>query len=104
MIAQLLQTHGWVLDTHTAIASKTYATAVGPKQALAYYTQWPQSDCVVLSGEYVSEGRNVLAICSELIPHDADPEMVRQLVHRFATRCDVAVGDSYAARLLKEPA
>lgn len=103
-IAALLVTCGWTLSDGTAIASKMYPTAVGPKQALVYLVQYPESDRAVLTGDYTSEGRNALSTAFVFVPHHADPETIHRLVHQFATGCNATVADTYAVRLLKEPA
>lgn len=104
LVAALLRPHGWLLDCHSAIARKSYATAVGPKEALAYASYWPNSQCLYLTGEYLSEGSNALAIHGVLLPNTANAAMIKPLVDHFAVACDTAVANTYAARLLKEPA
>lgn len=93
---------GWkVLERSTAIAIKTYDTAVGPKDAHVYLADFgPSETNYVLRGEYYSEGSNVLSARGILIPKDADPAAVKTLTERFATGAENAVLDSYAARLL----
>ena len=91
---------GWTASGYTAIASKTYRTAVGPKEAHVYLagenTDW---DNCWLAGDYQSEGRNILSR-GLLIPKNADTATVRDLIRRFAADADLLVSQSYAARLL----
>ena len=93
---------GWTaLERSTAIAIKTYDTAVGPKDAHVYLADFgPGETNYVLQGEYYSEGSNVLSARGILIPKDADPAAVTTLTERFAASAEHAVLDSYAARLL----
>ena len=99
---ETLEGLGWKAAGGTAIAHKTYDTAVGPKVALAYLSgPGRDSDYVSLTGDYQSEGHNVLAICTELLPVAAHDDLVRALVTQFSVRADAAVGQSYAAGLLR---
>ena len=93
---------GWVAEDGTAIASKMYDTAVGPRQAHVYVQDYgPQEGSVSLFGDYHSEGRNCLSTCSVSVPRFASAEDIRPLVLKFVTQADKAVGESYAARLLR---
>lgn len=101
MVAQLVA-EGWKAEDGTAIASKTYATAVGPKQAHAYVQDFgPTSENVVLAGDYQSEGRNILEPHGVLVPRSAEGGVLSALVQKFVRDADDTVADSYAARLLK---
>ena len=103
-VLSLLTTRGWVPEAGTAIASKTYATAVGPKQAHAYLADFgPSSAHLCLTGDYRSEGRNILESRGQLLPKVAAPLEVEALACKFADAVDASVGESYAARLLRIP-
>lgn len=92
---------GWTpIKGGTAIANKIYPTAVGPKEAQVYLADFGAEEAnYVLQGQYYSEGRNVLAGDSVLIPKAADGEHVRRLTDQFAAAAEATVLDSYAARL-----
>lgn len=93
---------GWTILDSTAIASKMYETAVGPRQALAYVQDFgPQEGSVRLIGDYQSEGRNCLSTTSAIIPRFADEETIKALTQQFASEADKVVGESYAMRLLR---
>jgi hypothetical protein len=94
---------GWtVLLDCTAIASKMYDTAVGPRQALVYVQDFgPQEGVVRLMGDYQSEGRNCLSTTSVAIARFADKETIKALTQQFAAQADKVVGESYARRLLR---
>lgn len=95
---------GWTAEDGTAIASKEYPTAVGLKQALVYLKDYgPKEGSVLLTGEYQSEGRNCLSTTMVAIPRDATTDVISVLAQKFATEADVAVGQSYAARLHNLP-
>lgn len=98
-VQALLVSAGWQVEQPSAIASKTFDTAVGPKTAFAYLSESRES--TLLTGDYVSEGRNVLAACFALMPPTADDIQVQAHVARFAREAEAAVLDSYAARLLR---
>lgn len=102
IVAQLAAA-GWTpIQGRTAIANKTYPTAVGPKEAQVYLAVFGAEDPnYVLQGQYYSEGRNVLAGDSVLIPKAADGEQVRRLTDQFAAAAEATVLDSYAARLYR---
>ncbi|MNR71865.1 hypothetical protein D3C71_25440 [compost metagenome] len=96
-----LASHGWTpIEGGTAIARKTFDTAVGPKEALVYLTNSRDDDPNrTLQGDYQSEGRNVLEPHGVLLPKAAEPVMVDALVDKFVAGAERAVGESYAARL-----
>lgn len=93
---------GWTILDYTAIASKMYDTAVGPRQALVYVQDFgPQEGVVRLMGDYQSEGRNCLSTTSVAIARFADEETIKALTQQFAAEADKVVGESYAMRLLR---
>lgn len=100
-LCALLLAHGWELVAGgTALATKSYATAVGPKEGQVYLSRSAADDPnQTLSGHYYSEGRNVMP--GTLIPKAADAATLERLVAQFAREADAAVADSYAARLLR---
>lgn len=102
-VTQVLSAHGWQILDSTAVAIKTYDTAVGPKEALAYLTKGDGYN-VTLFGTYYSEGRNVLEAHGQLIPVDADEATALAAAERFAADADKHIGNSYAARLLRPAA
>jgi hypothetical protein len=100
-VRQCLSMYGWdVTHRGTAIGTKVYETAVGPKEALVFLTNSkPDDPNRTLRGEYVSEGRNVMP--GLLIPKATTVVQVEDLVRQFAQTADAAVADSYAVRLLR---
>jgi hypothetical protein len=102
IVAQLAAA-GWTpIEGGTAIANKIYPTAVGPKEAQVYLADFGAQEVnLVLQGQYYSEGRNILAADSVLIPKAADCELVRRLADQFAAAAEASVLDSYAARLFQ---
>lgn len=101
IVAQLAAAGWTAIERSTAIAIKTYDTAVGPKVAHVYLADFgPGETNYVLQGVYFSEGSNVLSARGILIPKDADLTAAKTLTERFATGAEETVMDSYAARLL----
>lgn len=101
IVAQLVEAGWTAIERSTAIAIKTYDTAVGPKDAHVYLADFgPSETNYVLQGEYYSEGSDVLSARGILVPKDADLATANTLTERFATDAEAAVLDSYAARLL----
>lgn len=105
LIQQRLVALGWTGTPYTAVASKTFLTAVGERVAHAYVYEWgkdaPQGSLV---GDYWSEGRNCLEPHAVLFPKDGTEEVIRQAVDDFATKVDAVVSQTYAARLLRQSA
>lgn len=92
---------GWTGNDGTALARKSYQTAVGNKEALAYLADYGKnSDNFILTGEYWSEGRNCLSTVLVAVPKSAAPETIPELVMEFALKTDEAVAETYAVRLL----
>ncbi|ART57116.1 hypothetical protein CBP36_19625 (plasmid) [Acidovorax carolinensis] len=101
-VGQCLQEHGFELDIRepfSFIGRKTYASAVGPKEAHSFLERFGDGS-FILKAEMLSEGRNCLALCYSIIPKDADAEKIKQCVASFANEVDQAVAGSYAVRLL----
>lgn len=96
-VGALLRQHGWVLvEGGTALATKVYPTAVGPKEAQVYLARSRDDDPnQTLSGQYYSEGRNIMAV-GVLLPKAAAAADVERLVAQFAREADAAVDASYA--------
>lgn len=92
---------GWKDNDGTALARKSYQTAVGNKEVLAYLADYGNnSDNFLLTGEYWSEGRNCLSTVLIAVPKSAALETIPELVMQFAMETDKAVAGTYAARLL----
>lgn len=101
-IATALTAHGWnTTDLEKwGSATKVFATAVGPKEAHAYLRLAASEPRANLSGEYWSEGRNVLSTCTHAVPLDDEAALIGA-VNAFALEADRQVKESYAARLLR---
>lgn len=92
---------GWIGSDGTALARKSYQTAVGCKEALAYLADYGKdSDNYLLTGEYWSEGRNCLSTTIVPVPKSVVLETIPELVMQFALEADKSVAETYAARLL----
>lgn len=103
LVLQVLARHGWTLTSGTAVATKTFETAVGPRTALAYlyFNRRPDEPNWSLHGDYVSEGRNCLECEGVLLPKSAPAPELEELVTKFCQQADTAVLATYAARLLR---
>jgi hypothetical protein len=92
--------HGWTAVSPVALAIKSYQTAVGPKEAHTYLADYgPACECVLISGDYQSEGRNALESHSVMLPRNADANQVKQLVAKFCQQAEAVIAETYAARL-----
>lgn len=102
LIAGRLEELGWrfqVPPKGAGSASKTYATAVGPKDAIVYLAVTAES--VSLTADYQSEGRNALSTLWERIEKTSDSAAVQKAVEAFSMAVDAGVAETYAARLLR---
>jgi hypothetical protein len=101
-VSALLLQHGWQPFDGVAIAGKTFATAVGPKMALVYLQDYGKYTVnYILTGDYQSEGRNILESQFVLLPKAADEATLRDLVKRFAADVSKTIASSYAVRILQ---
>ncbi len=100
-IAAILATQGFALVDGPALATKSYDTAVGRKAAIVWLSPArPGDNNRTLSGEYQSEGRNILGASLELIPVDADAATIERQTRKFMAHAERMVAESYAVRLL----
>jgi hypothetical protein len=99
-VTERLVVHGWTAVSPVALAIKSYETAVGQKDAHVYLADYgSECECVAISGDYQSEGRNALESHSVLLPRNADANQVQQLVAKFTQNADAVIAQTYAARL-----
>lgn len=101
-IKGLMQSLGWAVSCGPCLVSKTFDTAVGPKDAVVYLSpQDPSGRSRVLFGVYWSEGTNILQSRPVLVPVGAEPVEVKRLATEFVRGVESAIADSYAVRLLR---
>lgn len=82
---------GWKPSDGTAVATKTYQTAVGIREAAIYLSsgdEYHQS----IQPVYYSEGRNIAANLGELVPRGASPIDIERIARATALSIDKAVG------------
>jgi hypothetical protein len=109
-VARVMADQGWdrvddlSFRATAAIALKQYDTAVGVKEAVAYFTS-VEPGTEQLTVHYESEGRNITEPMSINFPASATEEDVRPNVFRFCNAIERRIDDSYARRLNrpKEP-
>lgn len=92
---------GWYGNLGVGSASKVFWTAVGEKEAFLYLSRASGEPLLILSGDYQSEGRNVLGADSALIPIAASEDEVWVLVEQCLGRIEKSIADSYAVRLVR---
>lgn len=101
-IREALQANGWTLTQGPSLAQKDFDTAVGVKTATVWISPMRAGTIQrLLSGEYYSEGRNILGPHCVLIPVDADSDTAAELTLQFVRNVESAIADSYAVRLLR---
>ena len=102
IVVEQFLAHGWLNEQKSnAIAHRYFNSVVGEKNALI----WMSGDSINyrLTGEYQSEGRNVLSGLDALIPATASLQQVKDLVVAFIVQCEEAISKSYGVRLLSLP-
>lgn len=100
-VLERLQALGWTASDGAAIATRSYPTIVGAKEAQAYLQDFgSDSQTYHLTGVYWSEGRNSLEPHFVAIPKTATREEVASLVMQFGQKTDAVVSETYAARLI----
>lgn len=99
-ICDYLRINGWnIFDLpHVALSFKFYDSAVGKKEAQAYFSGDQYNWC--LSGLYLSQGRNILETESVLIPKDCSIHQLSALCLKFVQNVELVIANSYAVRLL----
>lgn len=101
-IAAILTQRGWKMLPGPAFAAKSFDTAVGPKDAFLWLSRRvDQVGNRSLSGEYQSEGRNILGGCVQIVHESADETAVKGSTARFVDSVEAQIADSYAVRLLR---
>lgn len=94
---------GWSLSEGPSLALRTFDSAVGEKRAVLWLAPEREGEPNrSLTGEFWSEGRNVLSAERALIPVGASEETVKRISAAFLSSVDREIGQSYAVRLLNE--
>ena len=95
-----LAEQGWKSEDGAAFARKSFKTAVGPRDAVAYLMHSSSNDNAFrLTASYDSEGRNVLESVWLLIPQDATIGEIHAVIGNFSDGVDTHVAQTYAACL-----
>ena len=100
-ITALLVENGWKAEDGAAVASKYYETAVGLKVAFIYVGTkvWPDTDRILITSEYQSEGRDALSTTFSLISLSLTAEQLKVQIVKYLKQVDYAVSQTYAAKL-----
>lgn len=89
------------LEYTAGVAIKTYNTAVGQKEAVVCLYPYDGNRAFKLTGQYDSEGRNVLGTTWFVVSPDLTTEQLEEGVTEFAKKVEHYVGESYAMRLMR---
>lgn len=93
---------GWTTDRIVKnTVTKMFETAVAPKQADIWVARSRESDRYVLTGQYESQGNNALSTCWSWIPFASSEQEIAHAIDGFLAKVEHAIGETYAARLLK---
>ena len=107
-LSTLASGHGWLAaspkEQHltTILATKDFDTAVGPKTAYLYLTP-AGAGCYKLQGEYLSEGRNILATLESTCLESSSDDALQSALLTVLNQAEKMVDHSYARRLLLRP-
>lgn len=93
-----LESAGWTRSDGAAIASKSFETVSGQKDALAFMTAGDGFNRT-LQFQYISEGRNVAEADGVLIPVGATAGHAAELAKAAAARAEKSIQDSYGVRI-----
>lgn len=100
LIAHRLIRYGWRLNNGSALAVKTFKTAVGDRDAFVYLADCGKNSReFMLQGDYQSEGRNHLDPHPILFAKTSTPEEIQNAASRFAVLVDAVIANTYAMRL-----
>lgn len=95
--------HGWEAGTvicHPAFAySPNFHTVTGGRYVVVWFRSGDEYNIAVLSGEFTSQGRNVLSTCNQLFQPGDGEEVVAGKVAQFIADVTRNVEESYAIRL-----
>lgn len=106
VVADSLVAHGWSavsdrdMEITYGVATKDFETAAGIRTAIAYF-EAPREGRYPLTGEYLSEGRNVLSTMFIRIPVDASAEGLREAAEQFVREAEAVIEETYAVRLAR---
>lgn len=95
---------GWTpVNGGSALAVKEFETAAGVKSASVHLGKFDSElyNCSLIP-EYLSEGRNILSGCSQLLPLKASGFEVRQVTENFEAAISQQISESYAVSLLRQ--
>ncbi len=93
-----LESAGWTRSNGGAVASKSFETVNGQKDALVFMTAGDGLNRT-LQFQYISEGRNVTEADGVLIPVGATAEQAAELATAAAARAEKSIQDSYGVRI-----
>ncbi len=104
---------GWMavdeisMNHTSAVAKKSFQTAVGERTAIAYFTDAPE-ECCKLGGEYTSEGNNVLSTTGFFVWYhqhprsEVTPEDLFAGAVEFSKKAEVRISDTMPMRLMRQ--
>lgn len=82
---------------------KRFDTAVGEKVAIVWFSRTAdEAGNPSITGEYGSDGSNILSLKVELLNENATMVRVAETVKVFVDNCEKATSESYAVRLLRQ--
>jgi hypothetical protein len=101
-VGATLRARGWDTSDYQrfADATKTFATAVGPKQAHARVRLLTAGNVIHIDGDYWSEGRNVIAVETRNAVA-GDLTAAEDQAMAFCDAVEAQVDQTYAVRLAK---
>ena len=100
LVLEALLLKGWRAASGDAVASKMFTAVDVPNDAHAYFHSGDRYHHSV-SFSYRSEGRNVAAASTGLIPVGSNEEAVRSIAASAIDQAERSIHDSYGVRIAK---
>jgi len=101
-VLSALQAAGWVQGDGAALAKKTFKTVNVQQDALAFLTDGDQYNRT-LQFEFTSEGRNVTAGDSMLMPNGSPPDVVSRLTAAAIVQAEKSINEYYGVSRAATP-
>lgn len=103
IIQQVLQDHGWetIADRSTnCIAKKSFEILDGiDNDALVWFSDFAREGSLMITGQYWSEGNNVLGANGVIINEQDSDEKIKSMIEQFVKSSEFDIDESFGRRL-----
>lgn len=102
-IQQVLQDNGWetIMDRSTnCIAKKSFEILDGiDNDALVWFSDFAREGSLMITGQYWSEGNNVLGANGVIINEQDSDEKIKSMIDQFIKSSEFDIDESYGRRM-----